>query len=238
MYSSNGSMLFMKKWKTFVAEYKHGFLALGYLFVYLAWFFYLEQTVTRHYEVIHMAIDDYIPFCEVFIIPYYLWFLYVAATVIYLMFTDKKEYYRACVFLFTGMTVFLAISTLWPNGQHLRPFTMPRDNIFTRMVQGLYRTDTPTNLWPSIHVYNSLGAHIAIMKCQKLSDKKWIQRGSFVLAVSIILSTMFLKQHSAFDVLTAFIMGFVMYGLVYRYDAVSAFQQAIREKKKSEPQLG
>lgn len=230
--------MIMKNLKTFVAEYKHGFLALGYLLVYLIWFFYLEQTVTRHYEVIHMALDDYIPFCEVFIIPYYLWFLYVAGTVIYLILNDKKEYYRACVFLFTGMTVFLIVSTLWPNGQHLRPFTMPRDNIFSRMVAGLYRTDTPTNLWPSIHVYNSLGAHIAISKCQKLADKKWIQRGSFVLAVSIILSTMFLKQHSVFDVLTAFIMGFIMYGLVYRYDVVYAFRHALEEKKKSTPQLG
>ena len=228
----------MKKLKACAAEYKHGFLAVGYLLVYLLWFFYLEKTVTRHYDVIHVAIDDCIPFCEVFIIPYYLWFVYVAGTVIYLMFTDRKEYCKACVFLFTGMTVFLAVSTLWPNGQHLRPFTMPRDNIFTRMVAGLYRTDTPTNLWPSIHVYNSLGVHIAIMKCRKLADRKWIQRGSFVLAVSIILSTMFLKQHSVFDVLTAFIMGFVMYGLVYRYDVVFTFKQALKEKKKSTPQLG
>lgn len=52
--------MIMKNLKTFVAEYKHGFLALGYLLVYLIWFFYLEQTVTRHYEVIHMALDDYI----------------------------------------------------------------------------------------------------------------------------------------------------------------------------------
>lgn len=238
MYRSSGRMIMKKKLKAYVSEYKHGFLALGYLLIYLIWFFYLEQTVTRHYDVIHMAVDDYIPFCEVFIIPYYLWFLFVAGTVIYLMFTDKKEYYRACAFLFTGMTVFLIVSTLWPNGQHLRPFTMPRDNIFARMVEGLYRTDTPTNLWPSIQVYNSLGAHIAIMKCQKLTDRKWIQRGSFVLAVSIILSTMFLKQHSMFDVLTAFIMGFVMYGLVYRYDVVAAFRQTSKEKKKSAPQLG
>ena len=115
---------------------------------------------------------------------------------------------------------------------------MPRDNIFTQMIAGLYQTDTSTNIWPSIHVYNSLGAHIAIMKCQKLTGRKWIQRGSFVLAVSIILSTMFLKQHSMFDVLTAFIMGFVMYGLVYRYDVVAAFRQTSKEKKKSAPQLG
>lgn len=227
-----------KNLRNFISTYKHSFLALGYMLVYLAWFFYLEQTVTRNYKVIHMAIDDYIPFCEVFIIPYYLWFAYIAAVVLFLMFTDKSEYYKACVFLFTGMTVFLMISTLWPNGQHLRPFTMPRDNIFTRMVSGLYRTDTPTNLWPSIHVYNSLGTHIAVMKCKKLSGHKGLRIGSFILAVSIILSTMFLKQHSVFDVLTAFAMAFIMYGLVYHPEFVAAFFQTLREKKKSTPQPG
>lgn len=228
----------MKNWKLFITRYRHGFLSIGYLLVYLMWFFYLEKTVTRHYTVIHMALDDYIPFCELFVIPYFLWFVYVAGVVVFLMFHDKREYYRACGFLFTGMTIFLMVSTLWPNGQHLRPFTMPRDNVFTQMVAGLYRADTPTNLWPSIHVYNSLGAHIAVMKCKELSGKKWICRGSFLLSVSIILSTMFLKQHSVFDVLTAFIMGFLMYALVYRYDVVYAFRHAMRSRRKSTPQAG
>lgn len=227
----------MKNWKLFIGRYKHGLLAAGYLLFYLMWFFYLEKTVTRHYTVIHMALDDYIPFCELFVIPYFLWFVYVAGVVVFLMFFDKREYYRACGFLFTGMTVFLLVSTLWPNGQHLRPFTMPRDNIFTQLVAGLYRADTPTNLWPSIHVYNSPGAHIAVTKCKELSKNKWICRGSFLLSVSIILSTMFLKQHSVFDVLTAFIMGFVMYALVYRYDVAYVFRHAI-SRRKSTPQAG
>lgn len=231
----------MKNMKAFITTYKHGFLALGYLPIYLIWFFYLEQTVTRNYTVIHMPLDDYIPFCELFIIPYYLWFAYVAAVVVYMLFTDKTEYYKTCAFLCTGMTVFLIVSTLWPNGQHLRPFTMPRDNIFTQMVAGLYRTDTPTNIWPSIHVYNSLGAHIAIMKCKKPVHKKWLHTGSFVLCVSIILSTVFLKQHSVFDMLTAFVMALGMYTLVYRYDIILAIRNRLstyRERKNNEPQLG
>lgn len=225
----------------FLTTYKHGFLALAYLLIYLIWFFYLEQTVTRYYTVIHVPLDDYIPFCELFIIPYYLWFAYVVAAVVFLMITDKQEYYKACAFLFTGMTIFLIVSTLWPNGQHLRPFTMPRDNVFTQMVAGLYRTDTPTNIWPSIHVFNSLGAHIAIMKSGKLADRKWIRTGSLILSVSIILSTVFLKQHSVFDMLTAFLMAFVLYVLVYRFDIILTLRgrlAALRERRKSTPQIG
>ena len=159
------------------------------------------------------------------------------AVVIYFFFKNKEDYYRTCIFLFTGMTIFLIVSTLWPNGQHLRPAVMPRDNIFTRMVAALYRTDTPTNLWPSIHVYNSLGAHFAIIRSKCFEKKKGIRIGSLILAVSIIMATMFIKQHSVFDVLTAFVMAAVMYTLVYRYDLLIAVRE-FRNKRKAKPQIG
>ena len=223
----------MEKLKNLYRSYKHGLFALGYMVIYMVWFVYLEKTVTRNFTVIHTALDDYIPFCEVFVIPYFLWFAYVAGTVIFLMIKNKEEYFKACVFLFTGMTIFLVISTLWPNGQHLRPFVMPRDNIFTRMVAGLYRTDTPTNLWPSIHVFNSIGAHIALSKSESLREHKGIRIGSLILAISIILSTMFIKQHSTFDVATAFIMAGILYVLVYRTELVANFVRSVHTSRAS-----
>ena len=103
-------------------------------------------------------------------------------------------------FLFTGMTIFLIISTLYPNGLDLRPVQFERDNIFVDMVKMLYKADTPTNVLPSIHVFNSIGVCIAISHNRVLSRRKVIHYGSLVLGISIILVTMFLKQHSVIDV--------------------------------------
>ena len=72
--------------------------------------------------------------------------------------------------------------------------------IFTQLIAGIYRTDTPTNILPSIHVFNSLAVYFAIHNCQTLKDKKWLQGGSLILSSLIILSTMFIKQHSVIDV--------------------------------------
>lgn len=226
----------MEQCKALCKKYRHALPLIIYGIIYWTWFQHLESTVTTHFRVIHMNVDDYIPFCEVFVIPYFLWFAYVSAVVLYLFFTDKTDYYRTCVFLFTGMTIFLIVSTLWPNGHHLRLSEMPRDNIFTHMVAALWRTDTPTNLWPSIHVYNSLGAHFAVMHNERLSHRKGIRIGSFVLAFSIVLSTVFIKQHSVFDVLTAFCMSAAMYAVVYRYDLVLAVR-AMRERKNANPEI-
>lgn len=216
-------------------QYRHALPLILYGIIYMLWFTYLEKTVTSHYRLIHYRPDDLIPFCEVFVIPYLLWFAYVAVVIIYFFFRDKDDYFRVCTFLFTGMTVFLIVSTLWPNGHDLRPAIMPRDNLFTRLVTNLYRADTPTNLWPSIHVYNSLGCHIAVMKSAQLEKKKGIRACSLCLCVSIILSTMLIKQHSVFDVTTAFIMAAVMYGIVYRSDVLLHFYHSVQHRRKRKP---
>lgn len=227
--------MIVEKFRNLAKQYRHALPTIAFVIIYLTWFSFLEKTVTKNYRIIHMSVDDYIPFCELFVIPYFLWFFYIAVVVLYFLFKDKEDYIRTCLFLFTGMTIFLIISTLFPNGHHLRPGIMPRDNIFTHMIQGLYQTDTATNLWPSIHVYNSIGAHLAIAKSKHFANRPWIRRASFVLAASIVFSTLLIKQHSMFDVLTAFVLAAIMYGVVYQYDLVLVIRQRAEARKKTRP---
>ncbi|MCR5102057.1 MAG: serine/threonine protein phosphatase [Butyrivibrio sp.] len=190
-----------------------------YSIIYLKWFAYIESTKQLHYTVIHTNLDDKIPFLEIFIIPYLFWFVYVSFSVLYFLIKkDKEAYFKLTAFLVTGMTLFLLISTFLPNIQYLRPIVMPRDNIFTHLVQMIYSSDTPTNLWPSIHCYNSIGTAIAISKSDRFSKKSKIV--STVFAISIILSTMFVKQHSVFDVVTAFLFSFIFYIVFYKTDII------------------
>jgi len=223
----------MRLLRTALQKYWHAIPLLIYAFIYLKWFGYLEKTVRKDFYVIHMDIDDVIPFWEVFIIPYLLWFAYVAIVVVFLLFNNKKEYAKCCIFLFTGMTLFLTISTIWPNGHLLRPQVMPRDNIFTQLITNLYQTDTSTNIWPSIHVYNSIGAHLSVSNCKALKKYKGVQIGSLVLCISIVLSTMFIKQHSAFDVLTALVLAGFMHTLIYdqEHSLVIRFSRMLQKNR-------
>jgi membrane-associated phospholipid phosphatase len=138
---------------------------------------------------------------------------------------NKTDFYRMCAFLYTGMTIFLIISTIYPNGHYLRPYVFERDNIFTRLCAFLYSTDTSTNLFPSIHVYNSVGVHLAVARSEQFRENKKARTASFVLMLSIILSTMFIKQHSTFDVMTALLLCAVMYRIVYVSDAFRISQR-------------
>ena len=200
--------------KNFINKYKHAWTLL-YIFIYFPWFTYLEKTVTTDYNLIYLPIDDKIPFLDIFIIPYLLWFLFVAATVAYLFIYSREEYYKACIFLFSGMTIFLIISTVYPNGLNLRETIVYNDSVFSNMVKSLQNTDTSTNVFPSIHVYNSIGCFIALAKSRGLKRYTWIKVASGILATLIILSTMFLKQHSVIDVIGAFVMAAIFYIIIY-----------------------
>lgn len=189
-----------------------------YTLFYLVSFHFLEGRVNYGFHVIHASLDNVIPFCEYFIVPYVLWFFYIAATVLWFMFKnkDQKEYLQLIINLGIGMTLFILISWIYPNGHFLRPEVFPRENIFTEAVRMLYNADTPTNILPSIHVYNSVAVYIAISRCKALKRHKAVVSGAFVLTVLIILATMFLKQHTVIDVIAAFILNFVVYMFVYR----------------------
>ncbi len=203
--------------KSLILKYKHGWV-LSYFFLYLIWFFALESRTDIRHASIYISLDDYIPFNELFVIPYCLWFAYIAVTVIFFFLTSREDFYKTTAFLFIGMTICLIIYTIWPNGQNLRPTEFARDNIFVDMVKLFYKNDTSTNVCPSIHVFNSIGAHIAIAKSSYFKNHRFIKLGSFILMVLICLSTVFLKQHSAFDGICAIGLSAVMYYLVYKVD--------------------
>ena len=77
-----------------------------------------------------------------------------------------------------------------------------------------------------------------VMKSSRLKKYKGIRIGSFILCVSIIMSTMFIKQHSAFDVATAFILAAVMYGAVYGSDALINTYHNLSNHHKRKPEIG
>lgn len=204
-----------------IKKYSHGFIIILYGIFYMAAFCHLENKIQHNYHVVHTFIDDCIPFCEYFIIPYLLWFPFLAATLVYFIFfnKNKQEYYRYIKNLCMGMTIFLAVSYLYPNGHQLRPDFFARDNLCVELVKKLYSTDTATNILPSIHVFNSLAAYMAISRCPALGRRIWVKRGAFLLVGAIILSTMFLKQHSVIDVALGAAMAGIGYLLFYQYPA-------------------
>ena len=129
-----------------------------------------------------------------------------------------------------GMTIFIIVSYVYPNGLELRPDTFTRDNIFIQLTRMIYSMDTPTNVLPSIHVFNSMAVYFAVKNSPYLKEKKVIRGAAFFMTTSIILSTMFLKQHSVVDVLTALILSYVSYDIIYN-ERTEKIKEGLEELK-------
>ena len=136
----------------------------------------MEQSDVK-IHMIHSLADDKIPFCPYFIIPYVLWYFFLIGTVIYfaVFCPSKKEYYQYLGTLGVGMTLFLLISYVYPNGQHLRPdLGSTGGGVFISVIRLLYKIDTPTNIFPSMHVFiNDVPETAQCGRCYDCTDPEY-----------------------------------------------------------------
>ena len=55
-------------------------------------YYFFIQHIGLEYRVIHVSLDDKIPFVPAFVIPYILWYLYIPATLCYVWLKDKRGF--------------------------------------------------------------------------------------------------------------------------------------------------
>ncbi|MBP3389487.1 MAG: phosphatase PAP2 family protein [Clostridia bacterium] len=192
---------------------------LWYLLIvpaYLAGFFLVERLIPSGsaYWVSYLPIDDWIPFCEWFVIPYVLWYPFLAGIGVYTLLKEPEEFKKYMTFIGVSFMSALVIFVLFPTGQELRPAVMERDNVLTQLIQAIYAADTNTNVLPSLHAVGSIGVVCSVFHCKGLKRPLW-RIGSVVLAVLILAATVFTKQHSILDTLVAIPYAALVYGIVY-----------------------
>lgn len=202
---------------------------LLYLVFYMIWFTILERLPRTRFFDLSSELDTYIPFIVEFIIPYLSWFLFQAVWVVFVFFVDRKTYEQLTTMLMIGMTVFLVVSTFLPTKISLRPYYIESRGICAFLVRRLWAVDTPTNVWPSIHVFNTTALMMTLFTSQHpLLRKNAVRIPVVFWCGMIVLSTMFLKQHSVGDVLAALALNGIAYVLVYNW----GFVVRVMEPKK------
>ena len=168
--------------------------------VYLALFFLSEKLIPPEAcTVIRCAADDLIPFCEWFLIPYVSWYPLVAGSLIWLLRKDREVFRWLQRYILITQVIGLICFFLLPSRQELRPEVFPRENILTKLAGLLYAVDTPTGVFPSMHVAWSLALISAWTRKRDCPGLwKWFVAAWCAL---ICASVVFVKQHSALDIL-------------------------------------
>lgn len=186
-------------------RFAHLKLLLGWVGYFILYFLTENLIPAERCTPVHMWLDDVIPFCEWFLIPYVFWYFLIVLSLGYFLLYDIPSFRRLQIFIIVTQVAAMAAYILFPTRQDLRPAEFLNDNFLTRGMALLYRLDTNTGVCPSLHVAYSLG--IASVWLKKRDARLWLRLGVVAAVVLICLSTMFVKQHSAVDVLAALPLG-------------------------------
>lgn len=192
------------RWSTMTTpRYRHLLLLLFWpAFGLVFWF--LERGYTPpFYQSVYCPLDDWIPFQELFLIPYLFWFLFLVGIHCYTLLYEPQAFRKLMHFIMLTYGCTALIYWLFPTCQQLRPEQFARDNALTRLMAAYYQFDTNTNVLPSLHVVGSLAVAFTAWQCPRLKRlRPVIAAAAFLISIS----TVFLKQHSVLDVLAALIL--------------------------------
>lgn len=178
-------------------EYSHLILLVGWIIYFAAYFLTENLIPVEVCHVIHHPLDDVIPFCEWFLLPYVLWYVLIVVSLGWFAVYDVDSFKKLQVYIMITQAVAMIVYILYPNCQNLRPTEFPRDNFLTDCVAFLYANDTNTGVCPSLHCAYSIGIASVWLRVKNVSP--WVKAFVTVFCFLVCLSTMFIKQHSAMD---------------------------------------
>ena len=197
------------------AEYRHLYFLIFWV-LYGIVFTLLERVPGRTYNPVYIPLDDKIPFCEYFLIPYLLWFVLLFGIHIYTLLFDIKLFKQLMWFIMITYSATAFIYIIYPTMQELRPMYFARDNVLTRFVQWFYKFDTNTNVCPSLHVVGAMAVLFAGWRSEHFK-KPGIRAVLVIITVLIVLSTVFLKQHSVIDIIAGLALSVIAYPIAFKW---------------------
>ena len=183
-------------------EFRHLKLLLYWPLFGLAFLILERFSPVTEYHPVFCTLDAYIPFLEIFLLPYLFWFVYLVGIHVYTAIYDTASFRYLMRFVMISFTLTMVIYILYPTCQQLRPESFVRDNVLTRFIAWFYTFDTYTNVCPSLHVIGSAAVACTAWNARGLNTAGW-RIAFWVTAVLISVSTVFMRQHSVVDVLAA-----------------------------------
>lgn len=182
-------------------EYKHLLLLLGWVGYFILFVLTENLIPAENCYPVHSPLDDIIPFCEWFAIPYVGWYLLIVVSLLYFALYNIDNFKNLQKYIIITQIIAMTAYILFPTRQDLRPDVFPRDNILTDLMGVIYSADTNTGVCPSLHVAYSLGIASTWLRERSAS---WVTKTAVCIFVALVcMSVAFVKQHSVVDIYAA-----------------------------------
>lgn len=182
-------------------EFCHLKLLWGWVGYFILYFLTEQLIPAERCHPVHCAVDELIPFSEIFVIPYVLWYVLIVFSLGYFLLYNVDSFKKLQTYIIITQIVAMVIYITFPTRQDLRPDIFASDNFLIDIVTLLYTVDTSTGVCPSLHCAYSIG--IASVWLKEKDVSKGIKISIVLFCLIICISTMFIKQHSFVDFVAA-----------------------------------
>lgn len=186
-----------------------------YLFIFYFLFIVLFGLIQKYYNPVssHLVtwpIDYYMPYNQYFMIAYAIWWPFVPSAFIFFYFRDIPSFKSLCFQVLIVCYLTLIIYIIYPSYLDLRQPIYETD-ICSKAILWLRSIDPPRNVFPSLHVSETVSICFVVYKSRDLLLNRYVKGIIYLIGILIIVSTIYIDQHSIADILFAIILSVIFY---------------------------
>ncbi|MBN2354314.1 MAG: phosphatase PAP2 family protein [Spirochaetales bacterium] len=157
-------------------------------------------------DVLFGGLDNYIPFVpEMAVFYVYIFYSSVIITMVFFAFVEPEKGYALSWTLVICNTVAILVYLVFPvstEAYRAALLAHPRQDFWARVMYGVYASDTSFNCFPSLHAaVTSAAAYFWYRYAQARKNPLTVAVAvvAIVIAVGVVLSTLFVRQHYIAD---------------------------------------
>lgn len=154
-------------------------------------------------------LDRGMPFIKAFVVPYLFWYLYLLLGLLYLSKVNRRGFYLTILIYDLGLIASSSIYFLFQT--HVPRPILVGDDWLTHMISFVYQMDQPYNCFPSTHVFTT---YLLMKSIHEHSRNSILKLAVHIVGISIILSTVLIKQHVILDIIGAILLVELLYRAV------------------------
>ena len=198
--------------KNFIINNKKFIISLSILFFGNAIFYWGLKLIEGTPVYLSYNLDNLIPFWGWAVYFYNMFYPFCIISFLLLYLKDEKAYYKGIICGIMGCIICYIIYLFFPTIMYRPP--IPEYDVFTNFVLKLtyWFDNPPVNCYPSLHCILCFQIMLSFIRSKyKMTGKLIIS----VLSISIIISTLLIKQHYLYDVIASLLLCIIVNVLEY-----------------------
>ncbi len=179
--------------------------------------------------IVGTSLDLEIPYVGWFIYFYISWYILIFLIPYLVSFYDKKVFYKYITMITISLFISLIIYLLFPTQMIRYNLDLLTLSFTDRLVALIYKLGSTLACIPSLHVLLASGYAIPLFKAK---IPKWLKYLGVITSFLIVISTLLVKQHIIYDVISAITINIIVWFFVNKYNLQSKLEKIVSNFSK------